>query len=788
MVLPLAAIALLAVVVPSGTAVATPSVRAASSASGDLLPCDIFKNYGTPCVAAYSMDRALFDSYYGPLYRVMNAAGNQMDIWNVAAGGVVDAAEQDDFCGGTTCQVVKIYDQTSDHDDLTPGPGGGEVSTPDNTADASAMPITVGGEEAYGLDIVNNAGYRDDGPDNGGATGVATGREPEGMYMVASGTHVNSGCCFDFGNAEKNNHDDGAGTMDALNLGTHCFFAPASPCNGNGPWVQADMENGLFQGGSEAGQNISNPADPSNGSDFVTAVLNNNGTNKFQLEGGNAQSGGLTTYWDGGLPVGKDALGDSWAPTNKQGAIILGIGGDNSNFDVGSFFEGAITKGFPTAQADNAVQANIVSADYRGNTNPAGPCVQGHGGQPSTGSGIGQTSGEAGAAVVHAAGATGAGASGFSSVYTVDAANDHLQETYLPYMGDSWTSQDLTAEYCTPPVLPGTRPVAVVHCGYTSVYTVDTNGDLQETFLPAIGDPWTTQDLSVNYHVPKTDVTPTAIVHRAGATGAAASCGYTSVYTVDEQSGDLQETFLPYIGASWTTQDLSQNYHTPQVLGGTSPVAIVHCNYTSVYTVDANGDLQETFLPAIGDSWTTQDLSVNYHTPKTLVTPTAVVHDAGATGAAAACGYTSVYTVDEGGDLQETFLPYIGDSWTTQDLSQNYHVPQVRAGTSPAALVHMNYTSVYTVDASGSLQESYLPAIGDPWDTQTLSLTPATNQTPMVLLHPDASGALDWTSVYTVDASDSDLQETFLSNVGFPGDPWVTQDLSAKYGTPPVNG
>ena len=96
---------------------------------------------------------------------------------------------------------------------------------------------------------------------------------------------------------------------------------------------------------------------------------------------------------------------------------------------------------------------------------------------------------------------TGAGATGYSSVYTVDSANGHLQETYLPYMGDAWTTQDLSATggtlAGTPPVMPGTQPVALVHCGYTSVYTVDaSSGDLQETYLPAIGDSWTTQDLS----------------------------------------------------------------------------------------------------------------------------------------------------------------------------------------------------------------------------------------------------------------------------------------------------
>jgi hypothetical protein len=762
--------------------------RDASAASP--LPCNIFASYGTPCVAAYSMDRALYTNYGGPLYQVTASNGAVKNIDLLSTGGYVNAAQQDAFCADTVCTVTEIYDQSPNGNDLGIGPAGGAAGA-DYGANASALPITVGGNEAYGLDIDTQTGYRDDGLDDNGATGVAKGSSPEGMYMVASGTHVNSGCCFDFGNAETNNHDDYAGTMDAVNLGTNCYFASASPCNGSGPWVAADMENGLFQqGGNSEGQNLSNPNDPSNDSDFVTAVLNNNGTTNFQLEGGNAQSGGLTTYWNGDLPGGTDGM-DPWTPMRKQGAIILGIGGDNSNWDVGSFFEGAMTSGVPPVAADNAVQANIVSAGYAGNSN--GACTQGHGGVPSSGSSSGEVSSEAGPAVVHAEGATGAGASGFSSVYTVDASNDHLQETYLPYMGDSWTTQDLSAEYCTPPVMPGTRPVAVVHCGYTSVYTVDAGtGDLQETFLPAIGDPWTTQNLTENYSVPPTDVTPTAIVHDAGATGAAAACGYTSVYTVDAGSGDLQETFLPYIGASWTTQNLTVNYNAPPVLGGTSPVAIVHCGYTSVYTADAgSGDLQETYLPAIGDSWTTQNLTENYNTPQTDATPTAVVHDAGATGQAAACGFTSVYTVDAGSDdLQETYLPYIGDAWTTQNLTANYNAPQVMPDTSPAALVHMNYTSVYTVDTNGDLQETYLPAIGEGWLTQNLSAnynTPTTDQTPMVLLHPDASGNLDWTSVYTIDQSSNDLQETFLSNVGFPGDPWVTQDLSANYNTPPAS-
>jgi hypothetical protein len=45
----------------------------------------------------------------------------------------------------------------------------------------------------------------------------------------------------------------------------------------------------------------------------------------------------------------------------KEGAIVLGIGGDNSNQGQGNFFEGVMTAHYASEAADNAVQANIVS-------------------------------------------------------------------------------------------------------------------------------------------------------------------------------------------------------------------------------------------------------------------------------------------------------------------------------------------------------------------------------------------------------------------------------------------
>ena len=48
----------------------------------------------------------------------------------------------------------------------------------------------------------------------------------------------------------------------------------------------------------------------------------------------------------------------------RQGAIILGIGGDNSKSSAGTFYEGVMTTGYPSASTEAAVQANIVAAGY----------------------------------------------------------------------------------------------------------------------------------------------------------------------------------------------------------------------------------------------------------------------------------------------------------------------------------------------------------------------------------------------------------------------------------------
>ena len=85
----------------------------------------------------------------------------------------------------------------------------------------------------------------------------------------------------------------------------------------------------------------------------------------WAIRGANAQSGGLTTYFDGVRPNG-------YHPMRKEGAILLGIGGDNSITGRGTFFEGVLTSGYPSAATENAVQADIAAAGYApaGGTNP----------------------------------------------------------------------------------------------------------------------------------------------------------------------------------------------------------------------------------------------------------------------------------------------------------------------------------------------------------------------------------------------------------------------------------
>jgi hypothetical protein len=338
---------------------AAQGARPAAAAS---LPCDTYASGGTPCVAAYSTVRALYASYNGPLYQVQRASDSSyLSIGLLAAGGYVNAAPQVSFCSGTTCTITKIYDQSANHSDLPiswggywhgPGPNGSDVG-----ANAMALPVTVAGHQAYGVKITPGTGYRVDN------ITVPTGSQPEGIYMVTSSNLYNNQCCMDFGSGETSHTDTGNGHMNAIEFGSACWFGG---CTGSGPWVEADLENGMYS--TNTGPNTaSNPGvhDP-----FVSAWEKNNGTSNFTLKYGNATSGGLTTTYSGPLPNG-------YSPMHEEADILLGTGGDNSPGDTGEFFEGAITSGYPSDATENAVQAGLTTAGYAATSAPSGPITSG---------------------------------------------------------------------------------------------------------------------------------------------------------------------------------------------------------------------------------------------------------------------------------------------------------------------------------------------------------------------------------------------------------------------------
>jgi hypothetical protein len=326
----------------------TPSSSSAPPSTG---PCDIYAAGGTPCIAAHSTTRALYASYNGPLYQIQRTSDRSYrDIGLLAPGGDVNAAPQTTFCTNTTCTITKIYDQTTNHNDLPissggywkgPGPNGADIG-----ADAMALPITINGHPAYGIKVNQGVGYRIDN-----ARGAPTGSQPEGIYMIASSNYVDQWCCFDYGSGETSHTDTGNATMNAIYWGTACWF---NNCTGTGPWVEADLENGMYH--TNTGSNH-DPNNPGIHYPFVSAWEKNNGTTNFTLKYGNATTGGLTTPYTGTLPNG-------YNPMKLQPSILLGTGGDNSVTGVGEFFEGAITAGYPTDATENAVQANLTTAGY----------------------------------------------------------------------------------------------------------------------------------------------------------------------------------------------------------------------------------------------------------------------------------------------------------------------------------------------------------------------------------------------------------------------------------------
>jgi hypothetical protein len=203
-------------------------------------PCDITGRAGNPCVAAHSTVRALYGDYSGPLYNVTRTSDNQSTTVGVLApGGFANITTHDLFCPLLDCVVSNIFDQS---------PMRNHLGQRHKLVNASQHKIQVGPEGdpvyVYGLWFDPGYGYHVDD-----TRGIATGNDPESIFAVMSGTHYNDKCCFDYGNSETDDTSDGAGTMEAIYFGNAHWQGNTG--FGEGPWVGADLECGMYYGGGD---------------------------------------------------------------------------------------------------------------------------------------------------------------------------------------------------------------------------------------------------------------------------------------------------------------------------------------------------------------------------------------------------------------------------------------------------------------------------------------------------------------------------------------------------------
>ena len=217
-----------------------------------------------------------------------------------------------------------------------------------NVPIADMAPITIMGHKVYGVFIEPGMGLRHDDP-----KGTAVDDQAEGQYWVINGLHFNYGCCFDYGNAEIDSRDDDNGTMETAYYGSATGWYHGSP---PGPWIMTDQENNLVgcvnPDGSKNCPNLQHHL----------AIRNRDRQRRphhWTTMGGDAQQGRSRL-------CSMDRVNGTYDPMRKQGAILLGNGGDNSNGSQGTFYEGAMTAAgtFPTNATDQLVQANVVAAHY----------------------------------------------------------------------------------------------------------------------------------------------------------------------------------------------------------------------------------------------------------------------------------------------------------------------------------------------------------------------------------------------------------------------------------------
>jgi hypothetical protein len=289
-------------------------------------------------------------------------SGGMLHDIGMTTEGFGDAAAQATACGATVCTVAKLYDQSGKGNHITVAKGGltngGDYAALDDfetIATKGAMKIR--GKDVFSLYMEPRQGYRQTAKGNE----MPVDEEPQGIYMLADGTRNSAAsklCCWDFGNVTPN--PKSYAEMNTLFFGV-AFWGEGA---GDGPWFGADFEAGVWMGGSNPGEpgwgalNSDAPPNPNNPSMKVKYALGFLKTSdKYALRMADiATATALTTAYEGPYPSNKHP--------DHQGAVVLGVGGDNSNNSEGTFYEGAIVKGYPAAATELAVMQNIQAVGY----------------------------------------------------------------------------------------------------------------------------------------------------------------------------------------------------------------------------------------------------------------------------------------------------------------------------------------------------------------------------------------------------------------------------------------
>jgi hypothetical protein len=353
----------------AGGSSTTTSTACTGDACGKDRPCDIYKAANMPCASAYSMIRSLSKDYKGPLFQVRagsSSTNNTMSggtTKDIAQGpdGFVDSATVDEACGSTYCTVSVLYDHSGNGNDLKRGQkgstaGGASGALDDYESCATKGKVKAGGHTVYSLYMNKIEGYRSSAV----GKGMPTGTQPQGTYELADGTRKGSACCWDFGNVTTKPATEWA-FMDTISLG-HTWWGNSKDANWFG--FAIDFEGGVWAGGSKVGDpgygaldqvgptNTNNPSmDKAKFAlGFIRVSQSEYAINVADLSTATA----LKEAWKGPLP----------ATIGHKGGIALGMGGDNSNNSMGTFYEGAMVAGYPTNDLEAKIMANIKAVGY----------------------------------------------------------------------------------------------------------------------------------------------------------------------------------------------------------------------------------------------------------------------------------------------------------------------------------------------------------------------------------------------------------------------------------------